>query len=107
MQVTVNNTLIVTAALTTVCRFPEDSIPPKFHVITYEHSRLLKLYQMCGMTTEEAIEALHREENSYLNRSSHIKDMEKRLLAMCESQQDRYGTATVIQVKKRKETIEI
>jgi hypothetical protein len=35
------------------CRFPEASLTPKFHVLVYEHSRMLKEHYFCGMMTEE------------------------------------------------------
>ena len=35
------------------CRFPDSSITPKFHVMIYEHCRMLKQHGFCGMMTEE------------------------------------------------------
>ena len=46
-------------------RFPDVSLTPKFHLMVYEHQRMMKKYGMCGMTTEEFIEVLHRDENEH------------------------------------------
>jgi hypothetical protein len=36
-------------------RFPEASLTPKFHVLVYEHQRMLKEHHFYGMMTEEVV----------------------------------------------------
>jgi len=56
------------------CSFPEESLTPKFHVMIFEHQRMMQKYFMCGMTTEEFIEVLHRDENEHKRLVRHMHD---------------------------------
>jgi hypothetical protein len=67
-------------------------ITPKFHVMVYEHTRMMKAHHMCGLLTEEAIEALHRNQNSVKNLTSCIKNQEQRLTAGLDNQHHRMNT---------------
>ena len=56
------------------CSFPEESLTAKFHVMIFEHQRMMQKYFMCGMTTEEFIEVLHRDENEHKRLVRHMHD---------------------------------
>jgi len=70
-------------SLSVVCRYPEETLTPKFHIMIYEHQRLMKKYGMCGMTTEEFIEVLHRDENEHFRLVRHMQNPTKRWPSNC------------------------
>jgi hypothetical protein len=69
--------------------YPKSTITPKFHIMIYEHTRMRQLHFMCGILTEEVIEALHRQQNLMSNVTSGIKNTAQRVNLILENQYHR------------------
>ena len=81
--------------------FPNESITPKFHIITYEHTRIMKAVGSCGDSTEEGVEGLHRDSNGHDNLVCNIQNDNQRLDMMVHTQHNRANATKQLSLKTR------
>ena len=67
-------------------KFPESSIIPKFHCLTYHMPEKAKLRHTVGMEAENCSESIHPMVNSLNRTYSNIKDKQQKLSLICKSQ---------------------
>ena len=81
--------------------YTSEGITPKFHIITYEHTRIMKAVGSCGDSTEEGIEGLHRDSNSHDNLVCNIQNDIERLNMVVHTQHNRANATKQLSLKTR------